>query len=234
MANIINNGNGNGIQVPIGYRFRPTDEELLLHYLKRKVHSLPLPASVIPDHFHLFQSHPSHLPGDSKEKRYFFCKRKWNHVKECRTTTISDGSGYWKAIGKDKAINVTAAAVGTKKSFVFYQGTPRPHALKTRWFMVEYCLVPSQTTTNSTQELEYWVVCCIYQRKRKAKNHGISNKTRRNLELEEGITASCGGMMDFMILESSDQFGPPLPSPTCSSGNIRFSNDELLGQEEEE
>lgn len=88
--------------------------------------------------------------GDSKEKRYFFCKRKWNHVQKCRTTSISDGSGYWKAIGKDKAINVTAAAVGTKKSFVFYQGT-RPHALKTRWFMVEYRLVPSQTTTNSTQ-----------------------------------------------------------------------------------
>lgn len=239
MANINNYGNGNAggsIQVPVGYRFRPTDEELLLHYLKRKVYSLPLPASVIPEHFHLFRSHPSHLPGDSKEKRYFFCKRKWNHVKKCRITRTCDGSGYWKAIGKDKAINVTAAAasaIGTKKSFVFYQGT-RPHALKTQWFMVEYRLLPSQTTTNSTQELEDWVVRCIYQRKRKARNHGISNKTRRNME-EEVITASCDGMnmMDFMIFDITDQFGPPLPSPTCSSGNIRFSNNELLDQEEE-
>lgn len=84
--------------------------------------------------------------------------------------------------------------------------------------------------------MEDWVVCCIYQRKRKAKNHGISYKTKRKLEEEEEeevITASCDGMMDFMILDSSDQFGPPLPSPTCSSGNIRFSNDELLDQEEE-
>ncbi|KAL6541389.1 hypothetical protein OROGR_010875 [Orobanche gracilis] len=38
-------GNG-GVKLPIGFRFHPTDEELLVHYLKRKVFSLPLPAGL--------------------------------------------------------------------------------------------------------------------------------------------------------------------------------------------
>uniref|UniRef100_A0A803QKZ7 NAC domain-containing protein n=1 Tax=Cannabis sativa TaxID=3483 RepID=A0A803QKZ7_CANSA len=60
------NNNG-GLKLPIGYRFCPTDEELLLHYLKRKVHALPLPASVISE-FDVFQTDPWALPGDVKEK----------------------------------------------------------------------------------------------------------------------------------------------------------------------
>lgn len=51
-----------GIRLPIGYRFRPTDEELIVHYLKRKAFALPLPASVIPD-FDVFHADPWTLPG---------------------------------------------------------------------------------------------------------------------------------------------------------------------------
>lgn len=36
-------------QLPPGFRFHPTDEELVLQYLKKKVYSCPLPASIIPD-----------------------------------------------------------------------------------------------------------------------------------------------------------------------------------------
>lgn len=41
---------GNGVlRLPPGFRFHPTDEELVLQYLKRKVYSSPLPSSIIPD-----------------------------------------------------------------------------------------------------------------------------------------------------------------------------------------
>ena len=60
--NFVENGR---FKLPVGYRFHPTDEELVVHYLKRKVLGLPLPASVIPE-FDVFQNNPSSLPGLSK------------------------------------------------------------------------------------------------------------------------------------------------------------------------
>ncbi|MBR7748520.1 NAC family transcription factor, partial [Undibacterium sp. BYS107W] len=35
-------------QLPPGFRFRPTDEELVVQYLRRKAIGVPLPAAVIP------------------------------------------------------------------------------------------------------------------------------------------------------------------------------------------
>jgi hypothetical protein len=35
-------------QLPPGFRFRPTDEELVVQYLRRKALGAPLPAAVIP------------------------------------------------------------------------------------------------------------------------------------------------------------------------------------------
>ncbi|KAI8005295.1 putative leucine-rich repeat receptor-like serine/threonine-protein kinase [Camellia lanceoleosa] len=58
------------------------------------IHSFPLPASVILD-LDVFQTNPWDLPGDSKEKRYFFCKRSKKNVNKCKGIT---GSGYWKAM----------------------------------------------------------------------------------------------------------------------------------------
>lgn len=50
------------VKIPVGFRFYPTDEELIIHYLKRKVYSLQLPATVIPE-LDVFQTNPSDLPG---------------------------------------------------------------------------------------------------------------------------------------------------------------------------
>lgn len=51
-----------GVKLPIGYRFCPTDEELLIHYLKKKAFAEPLPCSVISE-FDVFQTEPWGLPG---------------------------------------------------------------------------------------------------------------------------------------------------------------------------
>ncbi|KAL8134546.1 hypothetical protein AgCh_009532 [Apium graveolens] len=186
-----NNGNerndsGVQLQLPIGYRFRPTDEELILHYLKPKLLSFPFPTSIIPQHLHLFVYHPSLFLGDCKEKKYFFYKRSWNHYKKCRLST-SDGSGYWKALSKDKYIcSTTGSIIGTKKSWVFHQGI-YPHSSRTQWVMKEFSLVPSGSATLLNQKMEDWVIFCTYQRRRKGKKHQV-NKTTTN---EDDVLASC-------------------------------------------
>lgn len=50
------------LRLPPGFRFHPTDEELVVQYLKRKVFSCPLPASFIPE-VDVCKSDPWDLPG---------------------------------------------------------------------------------------------------------------------------------------------------------------------------
>ncbi|KAK9272544.1 hypothetical protein L1049_002917 [Liquidambar formosana] len=205
--NFVSNGD---LKLPIGFRFHPTDEELVVHYLKRKALSLPLPASVIPE-FDVFQTEPWGLPGDLKERRYYFSKRKGNWSR-CKRPT---GSGYWKVVGKDKQIVASGSnqAVGRKKTMVFYEGK-RPHASRTRWVIHEYCLGGSGTTPISTQEsmveMEDWVVYRVFQKKRKTKD-------------TEVIGPNC---IDFMMEQYSSDSGPPQPSSSGSSGITEVSSNE--------
>lgn len=48
--------------LPPGFRFHPTDEELILHYLRKRVSSTPLPVSIIAE-VDIYKFDPWDLPG---------------------------------------------------------------------------------------------------------------------------------------------------------------------------
>lgn len=50
-------------QLPPGFRFHPTDEELVVQYLRRKALARPLPAAVIPVVHAAATLDPWDLPG---------------------------------------------------------------------------------------------------------------------------------------------------------------------------
>ncbi|GFY99934.1 NAC domain containing protein 83 [Actinidia rufa] len=147
--NFVKNG---VLRLPPGFRFHPTDEELVDQYLKRKVYSCPLPASIIPE-VDVCKSDPWDLPGDSEEERYFFSTKEAKYPNGNRSNRAT-GSGYWKATGIDKKITTSRGnqVVGMKKTLVFYRGKP-PHGSRTDWIMHEYRLVdgepPKKNTTQS-------------------------------------------------------------------------------------
>ena len=60
--NFVRNNNG-VIKLPPGFRFQPTDEELVFQYLRRKIFSCPLPSSsdIIPE-INLCKYDPWDLP----------------------------------------------------------------------------------------------------------------------------------------------------------------------------
>ncbi|KAF3438503.1 hypothetical protein FNV43_RR21265 [Rhamnella rubrinervis] len=74
--NFVRNG---VIRLPPGFRFQPTDEEIIFQYLRRKVFSCPLPASIIPE-LNVSKYDPWDLPGDMGLERYFSATRKLNTV----------------------------------------------------------------------------------------------------------------------------------------------------------
>lgn len=76
---------------------------------------------------------------------FFFSPRDRKYPKGARPNRAA-ASGYWKATGTDKAINMSAHGVGghrfkvgVKKSLVFYRGRA-PKGVKTNWIMHEYRL----------------------------------------------------------------------------------------------
>ncbi|RWW36290.1 hypothetical protein BHE74_00058697, partial [Ensete ventricosum] len=123
-------------RLPPGFRFHPTDEELVVQYLKRKVFSCPLPASFIPD-INLARFDPWDLPGRLREAKY---------PSRSRSNRVAR-SGYWKATGRDKRITSPSCGqvVGMKKVLVFHRGKP-PTGSKTDWVMHEYRLAGPEST----------------------------------------------------------------------------------------
>ncbi|XP_045796450.1 NAC domain-containing protein 83-like [Trifolium pratense] len=152
------------VRLPPGFRFHPTDEELVVEYLKRKVLSLPLPASIIPE-VDLCKSDPWDLPGDLEQERYFFSTKEPKYPNGNRSNRATN-SGYWKATGLDKHISNVGG--GIKKTLVFYKGKP-PHGSRTDWIMHEYRLTPSNYS-NSNPMNENWVLCRIFLKRRGGSN----------------------------------------------------------------
>lgn len=48
-------------QLPAGFRFHPSDEELIVHYLGKKANKFPLPASIVAE-VELYKFNPWDLP----------------------------------------------------------------------------------------------------------------------------------------------------------------------------
>ncbi|KAK4780728.1 hypothetical protein SAY87_016834 [Trapa incisa] len=178
--NLVKNG---VLRLPPGFRFHPTDEELVVQYLKRKVYSCPLPASIIPD-VDVCRSDPWDLPGDLGQERYFFSTREAKYPNGNRSNRATV-SGYWKATGIDRQVLASsrgssnpnqARLVGMKKTLVFYRGKA-PHGTKTDWIMHEYRLAstdpgspPQGTMMNLNRSPENWVLCRIFLKRRGSKN----------------------------------------------------------------
>ncbi|XWS54049.1 hypothetical protein CRYUN_Cryun10bG0055200 [Craigia yunnanensis] len=155
--NFIKNG---VLRLPPGFRFHPTDEELVVQYLRRKVLAWPLPASIIPE-VDVCKADPWELPGDLEQERYFFSTReaKYPNGNRSNRATIS---GYWKATGIDKQIVTSRSnqAVGMKKTLVFYRGKP-PQGSRTDWIMHEYRLVSAKTAAcNASHKNQTQVYLC--------------------------------------------------------------------------
>ncbi|KAG5029824.1 hypothetical protein AAZX31_05G179900 [Glycine max] len=166
------------VNLPPGFCFSPTDEELVLHFLCSKA-SLPCHPNIIPE-LDLSLLDPWELNGkalSSGNQHYFFTK-----VKENRSTE----NGYWKEIGVMEPIVSSSEKVGIKKYLVFNLGEA-PQGTETSWVMQEYHICSSgfNTTTASNcastrgrrktdQCGSKWVLCKAYEKKSCQSQQGVN------------------------------------------------------------
>ncbi|KAE8716477.1 ONAC010 protein [Hibiscus syriacus] len=212
------------LRLPPGFRFHPTDEELVVQYLRRKVLAWPLPASIIPE-VDVCKADPWELPGDLEQERYFFSTREAKYPNGNRSNRATL-SGYWKATGIDKQIVICRGnrVVGMKKTLVFYKGNP-PKGTRTDWIMHEYRLLSAETADCNAVAVGNWVLCRIFLKKRsgggtKNDKGGGEARTMRPV------------FYDFLTKERTRLNLASSSSSSCSSGITHASNNETDDHEE--
>ncbi|CAN6166444.1 unnamed protein product [Urochloa humidicola] len=193
--------NGQSV-VPPGFRFHPTEEELLTYYLKKKVASERIDLDVIRD-VDLNKLEPWDIQekcriGSGPQNDWYFFSHKDKKYPTGTRTNRATAAGFWKATGRDKAIYTSARRIGMRKTLVFYKGRA-PHGQKSDWIMHEYRLddatAPAAAAAGggepyyysspiaaargaagdqSAQEQEGWVICRVFKKKNLL-HHGQSS-----------------------------------------------------------
>ncbi|KAF0934442.1 hypothetical protein E2562_025526 [Oryza meyeriana var. granulata] len=161
--------NGETLTVPPGFRFHPTDEELLYYYLRKKVAYEAIDLDVIKE-IDLNKLEPWDLKdrcriGTGPQEEWYFFSHKDKKYPTGTRTNRATAAGFWKATGRDKAIFLgnggsAGRRIGLRKTLVFYTGRA-PHGKKTDWIMHEYRL----DDDNIDVPEEGWVVCRVFKKK---------------------------------------------------------------------
>ncbi|KAE8100700.1 hypothetical protein FH972_018568 [Carpinus fangiana] len=168
------------LQLPPGFRFHPTDDELVMHYLCRKCASQSIAVPIIAE-IDLYKYDPWELPRMAlygEKEWYFFSPRDRKYPNGSRPNRAA-GTGYWKATGADKPIG-HPKPMGIKKALVFYAGKA-PRGEKTNWIMHEYRLadVDRSARKKNSLRLDDWVLCRIYNKK------GTTEKQQQGIYLQK-------------------------------------------------
>ncbi|KAF9599723.1 hypothetical protein IFM89_001669 [Coptis chinensis] len=154
-----------GTTLPPGFRFHPTDVELVLYYLKRKVLGKSHRFQAIVE-LDLYKFAPWDLPEKSCLRSgdlewYFFCPRDRKYNNGPRTNRAT-GIGYWKTTGRDRTICNGPDTVGMKKTLIFHLGRA-PRGDRTNWVMHEYRLEVKQLFDTGVSQ-DSFVLCKIFEK----------------------------------------------------------------------
>ncbi|MCL7048773.1 hypothetical protein MKW94_008662 [Papaver nudicaule] len=200
-------------QVPPGFRFHPTEEELLHYYLKKKVAYEKIDLDVIRD-VDLNKLEPWDIQvkckiGSTPQNDWYFFSHKDKKYPTGTRTNRATAAGFWKATGRDKVIYSSFKRIGMRKTLVFYKGRA-PHGQKSDWIMHEYRLddntVESNVSNSSIVEgiqEEGWVVCRVFKKKNHQKS--VHEPVLHNSMLSSSSSSMMIAKAQLLNSSSSDE-----------------------------
>ncbi|KAE8663392.1 NAC domain-containing protein 12 [Hibiscus syriacus] len=191
-------------QVPPGFRFHPTEEELLHYYLRKKVAYEKIDLDVIRE-VDLNKLEPWDIQekckiGSTPQNDWYFFSHKDKKYPTGTRTNRATAAGFWKATGRDKIIYGSFRRIGLRKTLVFYKGRA-PHGQKSDWIMHEYRLDDNSNTLdqfNASNSIgdsmpeEGWVVCRVFRKKNYQKTLECP-KSSSSTSLDSKMQMLCSG-----------------------------------------
>ncbi|XP_075521285.1 NAC domain-containing protein 89-like isoform X1 [Primulina tabacum] len=175
-----------------GFRFSPSDEELIQYYLKKKLQGFEDGIEVIPE-LDICRHEPWDLPAQSviqSDNEWFFFSPRGKKYPNGSQSKRATASGYWKATGKERGVKSGSNLIGTKRTLVFHMGRA-PKGQRTEWIMHEYC-----TAEKSQDDM---VVC----RLRKNSEFHVGDNSRRNFNNERDSPLLNNGTIAMLDKEQS-------------------------------
>ncbi|XP_045820577.1 NAC domain-containing protein 82-like isoform X1 [Trifolium pratense] len=148
-----------------GFRFHPTDVELVMYFLKRKIMGRKFPVDVITE-LDIYKYAPWDLPDKSLLKSgdlkwYFFSPTGKKYSIGGRMNRATE-IGYWKTTGKDRSIQHNNQLVGMIRTLVFHIGKA-PKGDRTDWVMHEFRLDDKYLADQGIPQSSY-VICRVFQK----------------------------------------------------------------------
>ncbi|KAF2293391.1 hypothetical protein GH714_001186 [Hevea brasiliensis] len=161
---------------PPGYRFRPLDGELVVHYLKNKIANQPLPPNKIMERSigNVGRQNGTFLHQGTRDIQM--------EVDQNEMPVVDTGRQL-----EGKAVKYKGAVVGYRKALVFYMGKP-PNGTKTNWIMHEYRVSdapPRIKTSADDMRLDNVVLCKIYKRDAKDNLRSRLSNEEQSAELDD-------------------------------------------------
>ncbi|KAK4780300.1 hypothetical protein SAY87_016406 [Trapa incisa] len=212
------------VEMPPGFRFHPTDDELVNHYLIRRCAGQSISVPIIAE-IDLYKFDPWQLPEIAlygEKEWYFFSPRDRKYPNGSRPNR-SAGTGYWKATGADKPIG-RPKALAIKKALVFYAGKA-PNGVKTNWIMHEYRLanVDRSAGKKSNLRLDDWVLCRIYNKKGRIEKYSDADEKPRvtvDVKPEISLLGHTTRNDPLHYMDSSDSVPRPHADSSCCSDHV--------------
>uniref|UniRef100_A0ACD5WQ67 Uncharacterized protein n=1 Tax=Avena sativa TaxID=4498 RepID=A0ACD5WQ67_AVESA len=221
-----------------GFRFHPTEEELLSFYLSRVALGKKLHIDIIGT-LNIYRHDPWDLPAMAKigeREWYFFVPRDRKAGSGGRPNRTTE-RGFWKATGSDRAIRSTAdpkLVIGLKKTLVFYQGRA-PRGMKTDWVMNEYRL--PDHAAGAAPPREDTVLCKIYRKATPLREleqrasameemmmqRPLCNGARESLVSATAFSASDDNLSSSDDVQDNFQFDSSTSSSAAPSGNNDYA-----------
>ncbi|XP_048136927.1 NAC domain-containing protein 90-like isoform X2 [Rhodamnia argentea] len=142
-------------ELPPGYRFYPTEEELVSFYLRNQLGGRRQDMHRAVPVVDVYGIDPCQLPrlagrlccGDT-EQWFFFVPRQEREARGGRPNRTT-ASGYWKATGSPAYVySSDNRVIGVKKTMVFYNGKA-PTGRKTKWKMNEYRAIQEEANPSN-------------------------------------------------------------------------------------
>ncbi|CAD6218978.1 unnamed protein product [Miscanthus lutarioriparius] len=181
-------------EYPIGFRFKPKDEELVEYYLVPRLRRQPTVPNDCITECDVYLCHPDMLTKEHKgvdqEEWYFLSPRSrmyGNGVRPARKTR--DGRGRWKASTASKEVEQKVVCNGItfcRSVLNYFEGVPKKE-VRTKWIMLELkvpCFEIKLDKAGPKNMLDEYVVCKIY----------VSPQHKKKADAdEEGTSSACEG-----------------------------------------